>query len=341
MTASAQNRRPSAVDALGEAISHMRARLFPFSFMGWLTLAFVSLLESCGSSGGTGTPPGSGNALGGRWGGPSGSVEDPVHLMENLFAWVAAHMILLVGVLLAVMLVSLVFLWLRSRMIFVYIDDVATGRFDLSRPWTEHSAHADSFFGLSLIVQGASFILMILILAIGAFFAIWARAHDLGMGVVLMAALPLVFLFFVSIIAAGLLNLALRDFVAPLQLARDIGARDAWGVFMKMVSASPGLLIGYAVLKFVVGIATGIGMAIIGCLTCCIGFLPLVSQMLFQPILYAERAWSIKLLAQMGEDVGSKLMPRPSTPPYDSPSDALTGPIDLSAVDFDKPFPGN
>ena len=330
MTAS--TRRPSAVDALGEAISHMRAKLFPFSFVGWVTLGFVALIESCGSGGG-------GTSFQNRMGGGSpGSYEDPTRFVEWVFGWIAAHMLVFVAGLMVLMALSLVFMWLRSRMIFVYIDDVASGRFDLVRPWGQHGHHADSFFILSLIVQGASFILLVLVIGLGGFFLLWARANEWAGGAMAIAAIPIVFIFLLSLAVAALLSMVLRDFVAPLQISRDVGAREAGGVFLSMFSASPGLWIGYALLKFVVSIAVGLVVAIIGCLTCCVGLLPLVNQTVFQPVYYAERAWSLKLLAQLGEDVGPKVMPMPpSRPPLPDPSDALTGPIDLSAIDFETP----
>jgi len=157
MTPTASPRSPSAIDALGEGISHMREKLFPLNFVGWITLGFVSLLESCGSGGGGGVqnnfPSG------------PGSYEDPTRLIEQGLAWIAGHMFIFVSILMGIMLIALVIMWLRSRTIFVYIDDVATGRFDLVRPWGQHGGHADSFFLLSLIVQGGSFILMVLISA--------------------------------------------------------------------------------------------------------------------------------------------------------------------------------
>lgn len=332
MTPSASPRRaPSAIDALGEAISHMREKLFPFSFVGWITLGFVSLLESCGSGSG-------GGGLRNRMGGGSGSYEDPTRIVETAFAWIAAHMIIFVSVLMGIMILSLLFMWLRSRTIFVYIDDVASGRFDLVRPWGEHGAHADSFFILSLIVQGASFILLVLIVGLGGFFVLWARASEWGAGAILMGVVPIAFIFVLAILVAMVLSMALRDFVAPLQLSRNVGAKEAGGVFLSMLSQYPGLLIGYALLKFVVSIGVGIVVLVGTCLTCCIGALPLVNQTLFQPIYYAERAWSLKLLAQLGEDVSSKVMPPPPPPSrYEDPGDALTGPIDLSAIDFETP----
>lgn len=326
MSPSAKSRNPSAIDALGEAISHMREKLFPFSFAGWITLGFVSLLESCGSGSGGG---GLRDKLNGS---DSGPLPDPATLIETAFGWIAAHMILFVSILMVVMLLSLLFMWIRSRTVFVYIDDVATGRFDLVRPWGEHGSHADSFFILSLLVQGASFILMVLILGLGGFFVLWARANEwsgLAMG---LGLLPLVFLLFLAVVVAAILGLILRDFVAPLQLARNVGAREAAGVFLSILAANPGLIIGYAVLKFAVSIAVGIVVVLGSCLTCCIGALPLVNQTLFQPIYFAERAWSLKLLAQLGEDVVAKLI----RPDFGGPDDAPTAPIDLSQVEFER-----
>lgn len=325
MSPSAKSRNPSAIDALGEAVSHMREKLFPFSFLGWITLGFVSLLESCGSGSGSG---GVQNNLGS---GGSGSGPDLVTMIEAGFGWIAEHMILFVSVLMAVMLFSLVVMWVRSRTIFVYIDDVATGRFDIVRPWSEHGRHADSFFILSLIVQGAAFILMVLILGLGGFFVLWARANDWGGLAVGLGVLPILFLFFIALVVAAILGLVLRDFVAPLQLVRNVDARQASGVFMSLLGANPGLIIGYALLKLVVSIAVGIVILIGTCLTCCIGALPLVNQTLFQPIYYAERAWSLKLLAQLGEDVFTRL----SQSGFGGPDDAPTAPIDLSQVEYE------
>ncbi|MEO8499442.1 MAG: hypothetical protein ABI565_00905 [Vicinamibacteria bacterium] len=331
MTAHASPRTPSAIDALGEAISHMRAKLFPFSFLGWLTLGFVSLLESCGAGGG-------GGSMQNRMNGSSGSHEDPTRVVEWIFGWIAAHMILFVTGLMVLMVLSLVFVWLRSRTIFIYIDDVATGRFDFFRPWNEHGAHADSFFVLSLIVQGVSLIVLVLVIGLGGFFLLWARANEWATGAIALAAIPVAFIFLLSLVVAAVLNMALRDFVAPLQISRNVGAREAGSLFLSMFSAAPGLWIGYVLLKFVVSIAVGLVILVVGCLTCCVGFFPLVNQTLFQPIYYAERAWSLKLLAQMGEDVTSKIMPAPPAPPQpEDPSEALTGPIDLSAIDWNTP----
>jgi hypothetical protein len=324
VTASPPNRAPSAIDAFGEALSHTRHKLFPFNFAGWVTLGFVSLLESCGSGGGTGS-------VQNRVGSPGWS-DGPAQALESLFAWIAAHMLIFVSGLMVVMLLSLLFMWLRSRTIFVYIDDVATGRFDLARPWNEHASHADSYFVLSLVVQGVAFILIVLILGLGGFFVLWADANEWRILAIGLGLLPLLFAFFLAVLVAGVLNMVLRDFVAPLQVCRGIGAREAWSSFWYLFRESPGLFVGYAFLKLLVSIAIGMIVVLGACLTCCLGLLPLVHQTLFQPIYYAERAWSLKLLAQMGEDVFTTLMPPSNPPPLSAAEEAPTEPIDLSQL---------
>jgi len=59
----------------------------------------------------------------------------------------------------------------------------------------------------------------------------------------------------------------------------------------------------YVGLKIAFAIVAGIAAFAIGCLTCCCGFLPVVSQTLLQPLFYFERAWSLIFLRQLGYDV--------------------------------------
>lgn len=335
MTASATNRRPSAIDALGEALSHTRAKLFPFSFGGWLTLAFVTLFESCGSG------SGGGGGVRDRVTGP-GSIEDPTRILDTVFGWIAANMVIFVTGLIALMILSLLFMWIRSRMVFVYADDVATGRFDLTRPWNDHGALADSFFGMSLVVQGASFIALVLIVGVGGLFLVWARASEWAVPAMVLGMLPLIFIFVVALLVAAVLNMALRDFVAPLQLARGIGSKAAAGVFLSLFGAYTGTFVGYAILKFVLSLVIGLVMVLATCLTCCVGGLPIVHQMIFQPVYYAERAWSLKLLAQMGEDVDGRLQPVPPAPDpttVATADDESPATIRMSGPPVDPDFP--
>ena len=73
------------------------------------------------------------------------------------------------------------------------------------------------------------------------------------------------------------------------------------------VTQHPGAFVIYLLLKMVFFVGDRCGRLRRGCLTCCIGFLPVVMQVLFQPIFYFERSWSLFVLRQMGHDLPGQL----------------------------------
>ena len=70
----------------------------------------------------------------------------------------------------------------------------------------------------------------------------------------------------------------------------------------------PGAFVLYLLLKLAVAVASGIVIALLGCLTCCIAFLPVVMQVVFQPLFFLERAFPVLLLRQLGYDVRARLL---------------------------------
>jgi hypothetical protein len=68
----------------------------------------------------------------------------------------------------------------------------------------------------------------------------------------------------------------------------------------------------YLVLKFVLVVLTAAAVTLLGCLTCCMGFLPVVMQTLFQPLFFFERSFPLFLLRQMGHDLPGRLAAPPT-----------------------------
>jgi len=68
----------------------------------------------------------------------------------DLGSWFNAHLAVIVafaiGTLVVIVAVVALMLWIGSRATFVYIDDVATGRAEVSRPWSAHAERANSYF---------------------------------------------------------------------------------------------------------------------------------------------------------------------------------------------------
>lgn len=296
---------PSPIEAAREAYEHTRRLLFPFRFERWLTLGFVAFLDQCGRGGVGGVLPGGPRgafpptAFGGGGGGGGGS---------EAATWFLAHAVLVLGaavvLLLLITLVAGVTLWLGSRATFVYIDDVASGRAELSRPWAAHASQAQSYFawrfGLAAALLG-SFV----VLVVGAVSAavLIGRGGPAGAVAGVLLLIVLVPAFFIVLVAGGLAALALRDFVAPLQMHSHLPCGDAVRLTVALVKRYPGPFFLYLVLKIMFGVAQGVLILTGACLTLCCILIPVVTQTALQPLFFFERAWSLYLLRQMGYDL--------------------------------------
>lgn len=301
MSTTAPLAEPSPVEAAREAIEHTRRLLFPFRFEHWLTLGLVAFLEQCGRGGVGGTVPGPPSLGWPGEGGPSGDLSD-------VAAWFTAHLALILAVaivaLAALIAIVAVVVWIGSRATFVYIDDVATGRAELSRPWRVHAEKAQSYFawrfGLAAAMLGA--IALIVVVAVGAAFLI-ARGGAAGAVAGALLLILLVPLLLLVLLAGGLGAMALRDFVAPLQMHTQASCGAAARRLADLVRAHPLPFILYVVLKIVFEMVRGVLMVMAACVTLCCILLPVVTQTALQPLFFFERAWSLFFLRQMGHDL--------------------------------------
>lgn len=286
--------------ALEEAFEKVRRDLFPFRFHVWVTLGFAAFLDQCGRGGGSSipSPPEVGDAR--RFPDVGGATE-----------WAVANWLLIGGLVVAGLLCALAFvalvLWISSRGTFVYLDDVAFSRAEIVRPWNAHARAADDYFRwwLGLTVATVALVGSILGMAGLVVYAITRGGARPMLAVALVVVFALLAVFVVAL-AASLASLALRDFVAPLQMARGIPCGEAVRLVADLVQAHVGVFLVYLLLKLVFTVALALAMVLAGCLTCCLGFLPVVSQTLLQPAFYLERAWSLCLLRQLGHPLGQE-----------------------------------
>jgi hypothetical protein len=293
---------PSPIEAAREAVEHTRRLLFPFRFERWLTLGFVAFLDQCGRGGVGGTLPG------GPTGGGLPSPGTGSGGLSDLGSWFNAHLGVIVafatGALVVIVAVVALMLWIGSRATFVYIDDVATGRAEVSRPWSAHAERANSYFawrfGLAAAFLGA--IAVMVAVAVGAALLI-ARGGVAGAGLGAVVLIVIIPVFFLLLLAGGLSAMALRDFVAPLQMFTGTSCGPAVRILLDLVRAHPVPFLLYVLLKVVFEVAQGVRLVFAACLTLCCILLPVVTQTALQPLFFFERAWSLYLLRQMGYDL--------------------------------------
>jgi hypothetical protein len=192
----------------------------------------------------------------------------------------------------------------------MYVDNVATGRFDIKRPWHEHADRAWSYFKWSFGLALATFAGVLLLLVPVGFFVFTLVTGGASCGPIAGVAVSILLLILFAL-SMGLVGVLLRDFAAPLQIAIGLPAGQALGVAWGLVKSSPLTFLAYLVLKIVFALLTAFAAIAAGCLTCCLGFLPVISHTILQPLLYFERAWSLFILRQAGYD----LFPAPPPAP--------------------------
>jgi hypothetical protein len=308
----------SPVDAARAAYHHTRSQLFPIRLEKWLVLGLLAFLDQCGRTfrgGGGSTGGGHGHGPGGPGGWPP-DVGPLGAWAERASEWLAAHAALLaIGAVLGLLafgVLAAIVLWFNARGVFMYADAVATGRTDVSRMWRQHAAAASSYFGWSLGLTYAILFTLLFAggLVVATVFAFAAgRLQGTAGWLVLAAMLPVLALLAVALPLLALAGVALRDFVAPLQVAAGLPCGAAARLLESLVVAQPGAFVLYLLIKLLVVVGTGLVVAILGCLTCCLGFLPVVMQTVFQPLFHFERSLSLMLLRQMGYDAAQRLAP--------------------------------
>ncbi len=306
----------SVTDAARDAIQHARRNLFPIRVEKWLILGFLAFLDQCGRTLNGSGPSGGGDGDGPDWPDESGrgALEEVGAALKTGTEWLSEHAAQVavggvVALLLITGLIALV-LWVNARGTFLYLDNVASSRADIRRPWREHARAAQSYFGwrlgLTLATLGVVLFAAVLVLvAVMAF--VKGRLEDTAGGAAALALLPILLLLFLALPLLALAGIALRDFVAPLQLTTGLTCGQAARVLEGLIVENPGAFLVYLLLKLVFTVATGVIIVVGGCLTCCFGFLPIVLQTIFQPLFFFERAWSVFLLRQMGHDLPTRL----------------------------------
>jgi hypothetical protein len=306
----------SITDAARDAIEHTRRHLFPIRVERWLILGFVAFLDQCGRSfpGGGGGGGGGGGHGGPGWTSDQGFRAEVTRAVDSASAWLSAHAAeVALGVILGLVLIAgimAIVLWINARGTFMYLDNVASGRAEIARPWRQHAARAGSYFGWRFgLALAAVFVALFAagLVATAAVAIAQGRLEGMAGWAAGLALVPVLLLLFLALPLLALASVALRDFVAPLQLTTGLRCGLAARVLEQLITQHPGAFVIYILLKLLFTIAMGLVIFVGGCLTCCLGFLPVVMQVLFQPLFYFERAWSLYVLRQMGHDLPSQL----------------------------------
>jgi hypothetical protein len=268
----------------GEAFEQMKRILFqPFDLKKWLVVGFAAWLANLGGGGG-----------GFNYQSDRGKeVKKVTDALSQI-----PHPILVAGIVLVLVLI-VVFAWLRARGSFVFIDCLVKNRGTIAEPWRNFRKEGNSYFVFLLLVALVLLIfagLLSLPLVLpeirnGDFL----RTHEAYL-ISVLAAWLLVMIFFV--VAWALI----ASFMVPIMYRQRCRAPKGFMVVTRLIAAYPGEILLYCLFWIVLALAATVVACLATCATCCIAAIPYIGTVILLPVFVLLRAFSLVFLRQFGRD---------------------------------------
>jgi hypothetical protein len=160
----------------------------------------------------------------------------------------------------------LVLAYISSVMRFILFDSVVAKECHIRKGWNRHRQHGLQLFGWQILLMLATFAAFVVVLGIplaGAWSFGWfthPREHILAL--VLGGALFLL-LFFVLLLALGVVHVMTKDFVVPQMALENLSAMEGWRRLWSRVDSERGSYAGYIGMKIVLAIGAGVLLGIV------------------------------------------------------------------------------
>ena len=290
-------------DALSRGWGHMKKALFqPFDLWKWFVIGFTAFLAALLDR------PGGGGGGGRKWD-HHPDFDDIADFPSVAWDWLMSHPVwaglILFGTLF-IIAVIVVFTWLSSRGKFMFLHNVVHHKAEVTKPWNEYRRQGDSLFLWRLVYGIIDFAAVALIIVF--FFGLITRMfyHDITGAQKVYTIMGMVLLFLTFFIITSYISLFLNDFVVPIMFKYKLSATKGWGRFLPLMSRYFGYFLLYGIIIFFMIIFVICCVILFGLMTCCIGFLfliiPYIGSVVFLPISYTFRAFSVEFLGQFGPE---------------------------------------
>jgi hypothetical protein len=294
-------------DPLLKAWNRMKQALFkPFDISKWFVVGFTAFLAGLASGGSPMLNWPGGNARGRNDG--SAELPDITQIPRKVAEWLSDHPIIFILILagiIIVIVIALVLTWLASRGAFMFLHNVVGDRAQIAEPWRQYKMQGNSLFlwrlGYGLI--SLIFIIPLILFAIFTFLPI-VRDHDIGNH--LLPLIICIAAFALLCLIGAYISLFTTNFIVPIMYKHNLKTMEAWKVFMPILTSHFGSFILYGLFLLLLLIGIGIATLLGICVSCCILLLllliPYINSVVWLPVNYTYRAFSLEFLAQFGEE---------------------------------------
>jgi hypothetical protein len=287
-----------------DAWERMKRTLFqPFDIGKWFALGFCVFLANLLSGGGSG-----GSFPGSRNMGGINNMPDIRQIPGRVSLWLHMHPFLAAAILAGVLIfigLLVLFTWLSSRGVFMFLDNVVQDRHQVALPWRKYRNLGSSLFlwriGFGIVV--AALLLPLLVLTV---LQALLHAGNRGGPLNILFLVGIGFIWFAGAVIAAYVSLFTKSFVVPIMYKNDWRILQAWSAFLSILKNHPIHFILYGLFVLLAYLCVGIAAIVAGCVSCCIGFivlaLPYINCVILLPVHFTLRAFSLEFLAQWGED---------------------------------------
>ena len=291
--------RISVIDPISPAIEYVRLMLFkPFDLSKWLIIGFCAWLAQLGQGGGGG---GGGNGWKEHGDGPC---------LEAIKSSILAHLavIILVAAIVIpiIIIIAVVFCWLRSRGQFMFVHCVAGNKAEVVVPWNKFARHGNSLFLFRIVLGFIGF----LVLVIPAAASIFAGLVMCATGFNPAAIIGLTGAIFVVAVVAVLFVLIAKfttDFVVPIMFLHTASSVAGWKQCLELISGNKAQMLLYILFQIVIFLVIAfiaLTICLVTCCCCCcllvLFVLPYVGTVILLPLIAFKRAYSLFYLRQFG-----------------------------------------
>jgi hypothetical protein len=301
----------------GEAFELMKKVLFqPFDLKKWLVIGFAAWLANLGAGGG-----GIGD-----FNYPHNRREGAQKFNEMIGQIPQPVLIISICALICVVLLLIVlFAWLRARGRFIFVDCVVRNRAAIVAPWREFRVEGNSFFLFSLFVV-LVLIVVIVIAGLALIVPFIPRGDQAQPGPAFWIGLSL---FVFVVICLAFVWAFLSQLMVPIMYRQRCRARLAFAQTVDLVSSHPGPILLYVLFLLLLAVAAVMISCAVTCATCCIAAVPYVGTVILLPIPATLGAFSLLFLRQFGPDydawaglMAPEFSPGLSPPPAPSGTEA-------------------
>jgi len=314
--------RLSIDGAFGPAFDTMKRFLFrPFNFGKLFVFGFIVWLAEMGE-GGTSMPSNFNiPSGGGRGGGGPSSAPD----FSEALLWLQDNQttVIAVAVVFGVVFVAFSVLasWLSARGTMMALRAIALDHARLGEHWRETREAAWAYFGFRMLLGAIALPIAAgtIVWGLLAFLAV-AKTGAPDLMEYVYAVLPPIVVLLVSSLLLAPVHFLGRNLLAPMLLTFRDGLRASWSRTMSVVRTSFGGVLLFLLVRMLIAVVQGICETIAVYVTCCIGGLPVLHQVVVAPFTAFERAYTLHVLASLGPEYKLIVDPPPwQPPPYGQP----------------------